>query len=103
LEPGSATSPWVFQVQDTGAGIAAQDQQRLFQAFSRLEAAERDAIEGTGLGLHLSRRLAQALGGTLELQSALGRGSTFTLALPDRPGVSPPHGIGADTTRPPRA
>ena len=73
-----------FSVTDTGPGIAAQDQQRLFQAFSRLDAADRGPHEGAGLGLHLSRKLAHALGGSLDFQSRQGQGSTFTLVLPAR-------------------
>jgi len=103
LDAGTEHSPWRFRVHDTGAGIAPDDQQRLFLAFSRLEAAERDAIEGTGLGLHLSRKLAQALGGTLELESSSGHGSTFTLSLPGTPGALTPSPHGAEAARPPRA
>jgi protein-histidine pros-kinase len=75
-------SQWLFSVQDSGPGIAPTDRHRLFQAFSRLEPAERGALEGTGLGLHLSRKLALALRGALDLQDAAGQGSTFTLRLP---------------------
>ena len=103
LDAGTEHSPWRFRVHDTGAGIAPDDQQRQFLAFSRLEAAERDAIEGTGLGLHLSRKLAQALGGTLELESSSGHGSTFTLSLPGTPGALTPSPHGAEAARPPRA
>ncbi len=73
-----------FSVTDTGTGIAAQDQQRLFQAFSRLDSADRGAHEGAGLGLHLSRKLAHALGGTMDFHSVAGQGSTFALMLPMR-------------------
>ena len=73
-----------FSVTDTGQGIAVQDQQRLFQPFSRLNAVGLGAHEGAGLGLHLSRKLAQALGGSLDFQSVAGQGSTFVLLLPLR-------------------
>ena len=72
-----------LHVQDTGPGIPLQEQPRLFEAFSRVESADRRHHEGTGLGLHLSRKLAEALGGTLGFDSTEGLGSTFTLQLPE--------------------
>ncbi|MDO8285771.1 MAG: PAS domain S-box protein [Rhodoferax sp.] len=70
-----------FSVEDTGPGIAQQDQPRLFEAFSRIEAADRRKLEGSGLGLHLSRKLAEQLGGRITFNSVIGTGSTFTLEL----------------------
>ena len=72
-----------LHVQDTGPGIPLREQPRLFEAFSRVENADRHHHEGTGLGLHLSRKLAEALGGTLGFDSTEGLGSTFTLQLPE--------------------
>ena len=67
---------------DSGPGIPLLEQPRLFEAFSRVEAADRRRFEGTGLGLHLSRKLAQELGGDITLRSVPGQGSMFTLHLP---------------------
>jgi PAS domain S-box-containing protein len=71
---------WVG-VQDTGPGITPEDQGRLFQPFERLGASHGD-VEGTGIGLALSRRLLQAMGGSIGLDSEPGLGSTFWFRLP---------------------
>jgi PAS domain S-box-containing protein len=70
-----------FAVTDTGVGIGAEDQQKLFQAFSRLNSAIVKRSEGTGLGLHLSQKLAELLGGRITMTSETGKGSRFTLVL----------------------
>jgi protein-histidine pros-kinase len=73
-----------IRVTDTGIGIKPEDQPRLFQAFEQLDPSSTRRFEGTGLGLYLSGRLAQLLGGELSVSSEYGKGSTFTLVLPRR-------------------
>ncbi|MFC6285757.1 sensor histidine kinase [Nocardioides sp. GCM10027113] len=70
------------RVTDTGIGIAPSDQGRLFSAFHRSSNPEALTIPGTGLGLAIARRIAELHGGTIEVRSELGRGSTFTLRVP---------------------
>jgi len=70
------------RVSDTGVGIKPEDLNKLFTAFERLDTLNTRSVAGTGLGLHLSRSLAELLGGDLGAESTLGAGSTFTLTLP---------------------
>ena len=69
-------------VTDTGIGIAAEDQPKLFQEFSQLDASASRKYEGTGLGLALSRRLIELHGGEIGVESEMGKGSTFWFTLP---------------------
>lgn len=69
-------------VADTGRGIAEEDLAKLFRPFSQLDNGLARQHEGTGLGLVISQRLAQQMAGRLEVRSEVGKGSTFTLALP---------------------
>ena len=74
----------MFSVSDTGIGIAKEDQERIFQDFAQIENPIQKRVKGTGLGLPLSKKLAQLLGGDMELESEPGIGSTFSVILPLR-------------------
>jgi protein-histidine pros-kinase len=70
-----------FRVSDTGVGIRPEDRERLFQPFVRLGDGEGETRSGTGLGLHLSQKLADLIGGRITVESEFGRGSCFSLAV----------------------
>jgi signal transduction histidine kinase/DNA-binding response OmpR family regulator len=80
VEPGDRENEVRFAVRDTGAGIAQEDQARIFLDFEQGGGTSR-AIAGSGLGLAISRRIVQRMGGSLGLDSAPGRGSTFTVSV----------------------
>jgi PAS domain S-box-containing protein len=71
-------------VRDTGSGIRPEDQAKLFVAFTQVDPTAQRRQEGPGLGLHLSQKLAEALGGRIECRSKYGVGSTFTLRIVER-------------------
>jgi signal transduction histidine kinase/ActR/RegA family two-component response regulator len=73
-------------VSDTGIGISAEDQKKIFTEFQQLESAHSRKYEGTGVGLALSRKLVEMHGGQIWVESELGRGSKFTFSLPMTPG-----------------
>jgi signal transduction histidine kinase/DNA-binding response OmpR family regulator len=71
-----------FAVTDTGIGIPEKDQERIFQEWTQIDGKLQKVAKGTGLGLPLSRKLAQLLGGNVYLKSQVGVGSTFTAVIP---------------------
>ncbi|KAB8330718.1 response regulator [Scytonema tolypothrichoides VB-61278] len=71
-----------FSVTDTGIGIGKDDQKRIFDEFIQIESKLQKKVKGTGLGLPLSRKLAELLGGSVSLKSELGKGSTFFASIP---------------------
>ncbi|HXQ55649.1 MAG TPA: ATP-binding protein [Actinomycetes bacterium] len=78
----AAESRALLQVADTGEGIPARELPRVFERFYRVDKARARQTGGTGLGLAIVRHVAEAHGGTVRVDSELGRGSTFTVALP---------------------
>ncbi len=87
-----------FQVTDTGHGIRSKDLEQLFEPFRRLDNTEH-VTEGAGLGLVISRRLVDLLGGTLKVESTFGQGSCFSFTLP-LPTVTAPEPVRAVPTTP---
>ena len=74
----------LFKVADTGFGIKEEDYDKVFQKFSRLDQAKTNEIEGTGLGLVLTKKYAQLMGGDIWFESEYGAGSTFYFEVPQR-------------------
>ena len=83
LERSEESQVWIhFAVQDTGIGMDADQQQRLFKPFQQAENSTTRRFGGTGLGLSISQRLAHLMGGDISVQSEPGIGSTFSFSLP---------------------
>ena len=76
------TGGWRLSVRDTGIGIDPANLDRIFDEFFQIKNPARDHSNGSGLGLAIARRLTEALGGKLTVESKFGAGSTFTVTLP---------------------
>jgi len=75
----------VIQVEDTGQGLTKEQARQIFDLeFTRFNLKDNRAIEGTGLGMHITNRLVNMMDGKVQIESALGEGSTFTVAIPQR-------------------
>ena len=83
-EDGTETINLVFKISDTGIGIKEEDLPKLFKKFERIDLVQNNTVEGTGLGLSITRNLLQLMGGRIEAESEYGKGSTFTIYLPQR-------------------
>jgi signal transduction histidine kinase/CheY-like chemotaxis protein/HAMP domain-containing protein len=94
---GSLSEPAMsFIVRDTGIGMTPDQLSKLFQSFVQADASTTKRYGGTGLGLAITKRFSEALGGSVSVESELGKGSTFTITLPERPS----KGQGADIPPP---
>ncbi|MBR1642820.1 MAG: response regulator [Butyrivibrio sp.] len=82
----------VVSVSDTGMGIRDEDKNKLFKSFQRLDEKKNRNIEGTGLGLHITHSLLDMMGGGIDIESEYGKGSTFTITVPQKIVNSEPIG-----------
>jgi PAS domain S-box-containing protein len=82
VEPGAQDNDVAFSVHDTGIGMAAEDQSRVFLEFEQADTGPTRKFGGTGLGLTISKRIVERMNGSLVLDSAPGKGSSFLVTLP---------------------
>jgi signal transduction histidine kinase len=82
IRAAAVNGQFTLTVRDTGPGIADADQERIFGEFQQIDNSNTRQKGGTGLGLAISKRMVELQGGTISVESALGRGSTFRVILP---------------------
>ena len=82
IKAGASNGDFQLSVRDTGPGISATDQAKLFQEFQQADNPNTRKKEGTGLGLAISKRIVEMHGGRIWMESELGKGSTFFVTLP---------------------
>ncbi len=87
LEAARTVDGWVITVSDTGIGIKEEDRERIFQAFTQVDASYARRYQGTGLGLTLVRKFVEMHGGRIDLTSHFGKGTSFRITLPRLPVV----------------
>jgi signal transduction histidine kinase len=86
----------VLEIEDTGIGIREEDLDYIFEAFRQVDQGPKREYEGSGLGLSIVKKLIDALGGSIDVQSAPSQGSCFTVCLPKTPSSEAPDVAGAD-------
>lgn len=84
MQSGDSGFALHMSVEDTGIGIKKEDLEKLFDSFKRLEEDRNRYIEGTGLGLNITKQLVELMGGTIEVRSEYGKGSCFTVIIPQQ-------------------
>ena len=89
----------IMSVEDTGIGIKEEDIQKLFDSFARFDGTRNRSIEGSGLGLSITKSLVDLMDGTIDVKSSYGHGSTFTVGIPQKILNSAPMGDFAESIR----
>ncbi|QDV09534.1 Sensor histidine kinase RcsC [Planctomycetes bacterium Poly30] len=89
VQRGDGPNDVLFLIEDTGIGIAAQNLLKVFDVFAQAEETTARRFGGTGLGLPIARQLCEAMGGKLDVESALGEGTTFRMSIPLRASSKP--------------
>ena len=89
----------IIRVTDTGMGIKEEDKDKLFKSFQRLDERKNHSIEGTGLGLHITNSLLQMMEGKISFESEYGRGSVFTVTVPQKVVKASPIGVFSKAVR----